>query len=81
MFLECGFALGDAGDVKPVVDPLLALGKLVDFSAQFFKEVKFTKSDGVVVSSFEEMNVDPDFDGILTEIAVTLRQGVRPSKE
>lgn len=73
--------LGENADLSAQMKNMPALARMIEKSQQFIKEIKLVKRvDGTKVTTFEQLNADPDAMAILMEIAGIMLNGFQPSK-
>lgn len=79
---DMGLQADGSGQVKSVeINVFKTLRRMVEVSKAFYVEVKLKRiSDGAEFKSFTDLSVDPDCDGIILEVAKSLRSGFRPGK-
>lgn len=70
MIKDCNFKTGSSGEMLLGLDNLDSIIKMIEITCKAAKEVTVTceKTD-VTAKSFDEMELNPDFDAILQDVA------------
>lgn len=66
----------DAGEMSS----FKSIRKMVKASKKYYLEVQLEKVEGEKITSFEQMERDPECDSVLIEIGMSLSKGFRPAK-
>lgn len=78
---QCGLKVGSDGKVDVNGDHLEALAVLADLTKGHIQKVNIKKKDsGEVIDSVELLYVDSDCDPIVTDLALKLTHGFKPTK-
>ena len=60
-------------------DQLNAMIQSLEIAKAHYKEIHLEKADGVKIESYEDLEVDPDCEAVMNEVAAQVLQGFRPS--
>jgi len=78
---QCGFKVTESGEVDQSLANVSAMGKMIEISKPHYKKVALTHlKSGREYKNFDDLSLDPECDGILVDVAGTVMNGLRPSK-